>query len=85
MTIHRFDPEHFFNTLGQHPPALRVGPGDTVTWENEGQETHTVKGDGFFSRAMNAGDTFEHKFDKKGSYDYVCTLHPQMQGTVVVG
>ena len=34
---------------------------------------------------MNSGDTYEFTFDKKGSYDYVCTLHPQMQGTVVVG
>lgn len=67
------------------PTGVDVKAGDAVTWENEGEETHTVKGDGFFSRAMNSGDTFEHAFDKKGSYDYVCTLHPQMQGTVVVG
>ena len=67
------------------PTEVDAKAGDTVTWENEGEETHTVKGDGFFSRAMNTGDTFEHKFDKKGSYDYVCTLHPQMRGTVVVG
>ena len=67
------------------PTSVDVKTGDTVTWENEGDQTHTVKGDGFFSRAMNSGDTYEFTFDKKGSYDYVCTLHPQMTGTVVVG
>ena len=30
MTTHRFDPERFFNTMGQHPPALHVQAGDTV-------------------------------------------------------
>ena len=30
MTTHRFDPDVFHNTLGQHPPALRIASGDTV-------------------------------------------------------
>ena len=30
MTTHHFDPERFFNTMGRHPPAHRVQPGDTV-------------------------------------------------------
>lgn len=30
MTIHRFTPTRYFNTLGSHPPALHVAPGDTV-------------------------------------------------------
>src|SRR5215218_10089070 len=33
VTTHRFDPERFFNTMGQHPPALRVQPGDTVVMQ----------------------------------------------------
>ena len=30
MTTHRFDPDTFHTTLGQHPPALRIAPGDSV-------------------------------------------------------
>ena len=66
------------------PASQTVAAGTEVRWENTGAEIHTVKGDGFFSRAMNSGDTYEHKFAKSGTYDYVCTLHPQMQGEVVV-
>src|SRR5215216_7214133 len=33
VTTHRFEPERFFNTMGQHPPALRVQPGDTVVMQ----------------------------------------------------
>jgi acetamidase/formamidase len=28
--IHHLDPDRFYTTLGQHPPALRVQPGDSV-------------------------------------------------------
>jgi acetamidase/formamidase len=30
VTTHHLDPERFYTTLGQHPPALRVQPGDSV-------------------------------------------------------
>ena len=66
------------------PVDFEAKAGEPVRWENEGEQIHNVKGKGFFSRAINAGDTYEFTFKKKGSYDYVCTLHPQMKGTVVV-
>ena len=33
MTTHRFDPDTFHTTLGHHPPALRIAPGDTVVMQ----------------------------------------------------
>ena len=30
MTIHRFEPDHYWNTIGSHAPALRVADGDTI-------------------------------------------------------
>jgi amidase len=33
VTEHRFDPERFFTTIGQHPPAFHVQPGDTVVMQ----------------------------------------------------
>ena len=33
VTTHHFDPETFCTTLGAHPPALRVQPGDTVVMQ----------------------------------------------------
>jgi hypothetical protein len=29
-------------------------------------------------------EQFSHKFEESGNFDYFCTLHPWMQGTVVV-
>jgi len=33
LTTHHHDPETFFNTMGQHRPALHVQPGDTVVMQ----------------------------------------------------
>jgi plastocyanin len=68
------------------PEATTVSIGEAVTWTNEGQVDHTVKGPGFFStKALGNGQKFSHRFSRAGRFDYVCTLHPgQMRGTVVV-
>ena len=58
--------------------------GERVTWENEGEQIHNVKGKGFFSRAIDAGESYSFTFKRSGAYDYVCTLHPQMKGTIAV-
>jgi plastocyanin len=31
-----------------------------------------------------SGNTFTVKFEKQGTYDYLCILHPWMTGSVVV-
>lgn len=68
------------------PTAMTVKAGATVTWTNMDQEPHTVmSSDGLFrSGALDTGDSFSFKFDKPGTYQYVCTIHPRMVGTVVV-
>ena len=33
---------------------------------------------------ISGGGEFKHSFDKAGSFKYVCTVHPGMEGTVVV-
>ncbi len=30
MAVHHFEPTHYFNTIGSHPPVLNIAPGDTV-------------------------------------------------------
>jgi plastocyanin len=67
------------------PEDVTVEPGTTVAWTNNGMTTHTVKGNGFFSEAIDPGADYRYTFDKPGTYKYICTLHPdQMRGTVVV-
>lgn len=68
------------------PTEISVAAGATVTWQNQDEEPHTVTGTGgeFRSGAMDGGDSFSFKFDKPGTYHYVCSIHPKMIGTIVV-
>ena len=68
------------------PATLTVKVGSTVTWTNRDEEPHTVAAsDGsFHSPGMGTGATFSHTFGTAGKFDYVCSIHPMMHGTVVV-
>ena len=65
------------------PKKIEVQPGDTVTWRFEGNSAHNVTGDGYQSDLTKDG-TCEHTFDEAGSFDYVCTVHAGMGGTIEV-
>ena len=67
------------------PKAIRVTAGDTVTWTNDDNFTHTVRVDGQEDHKVDRGDSVSITFDKPGTYHYVCTLHRRdMDGTVTV-
>jgi plastocyanin len=68
------------------PATLTVSAGTTVTWINRDEEPHTVAAsDGsFHSPGMGTGASFTHTFSTAGTFDYLCSIHPMMHGTVVV-
>jgi plastocyanin len=67
------------------PKVIEIEAGDTVTWTNEDNFTHTVQVEGQEDHEVGKGESVEITFDTPGTYDYVCTLHSQdMDGTVVV-
>ena len=79
------------NTNSFSPPAVKVTPGTTVTWEWVGNdpEYNVVATDDAFDSGQptsEAGTVFEHTFDAEGAYKYVSEPHADagMQGVVVV-
>lgn len=68
------------------PQTIEVPVGTTVTWTNQDVTQHTVysKTGVFQSDILQQGDTFSYTFDEPGTYDYICSLHPNMMGQVVV-
>lgn len=68
------------------PATLTVKPGDTVTWTNHDEEPHTVAATGgsFHSPGMDDNGTYSFTFNTPGTFDYICSIHPFMHGTVVV-
>jgi plastocyanin len=68
------------------PAEITVAVGSTVRWTNQDSATHTVKAaDGsWISPNIDQGGTFEKVFDKPGTYDYICGIHPTMKGRIIV-
>ena len=73
------------------PQVIDVTVETAIVWDNADSTVHTVtsgqvpEADGLFdSEMMSAGDSFEFTFTEVGSYDYYCTFHPWMVGTVNV-
>jgi plastocyanin len=70
------------------PARITVQRGTKVTWTNKDDDVHTVVADGdpklWKSPPLDTDDSFSFVFDKPGTYKYICTIHPRMQGTVVV-
>ena len=68
------------------PARLTVKAGTTVTWRNEDDIPHTVTASNrlFKSKALDTDDSFSFTFAAPGTYEYFCSLHPRMTGTVVV-
>ena len=69
-----------------NPATITVKAGATVTWLNLDEEPHTVFSNAglFRSSALDTKESFSFTFDKPGTYHYLCTIHPQMLGTIVV-
>jgi plastocyanin len=65
------------------PQVIEVPTGTTVTWRFTDGLPHNITGDLFSSDDQRAG-TFTHTFQQPGTYRYSCTLHPGMDGRVVV-
>lgn len=67
------------------PETVKINPGTTVRWTNKGDSVHTVVfDDGVSSGKLKKGDTFERTFSENGVYNYYCSIHPSMKGTVIV-
>jgi plastocyanin len=67
------------------PKAIQIEAGETVTWTNDDNFTHTVQVDGRQDHKVGKGESVSIAFDEPGTYHYVCTLHERdMDGTVIV-
>jgi plastocyanin len=68
------------------PDEITVAPGTTVTWVNKEPMPHTVvdTNKGFRSKILAKDGSFSFTFATAGEYDYLCSIHPNMKGKVIV-
>jgi plastocyanin len=68
------------------PGNVKVGLGESVTWTFPEATSHTTTSDqGFWdSGTRSGGATYSRTFTSAGTFDYHCTFHPTMRGSVSV-
>ena len=69
------------------PKAITVKAGQTVTWTNDDGVPHNAvakDGEGPRSELFGKGRSYAWKATTPGTIEYVCTVHPGMDGTIEV-
>ena len=78
---------------GYESPEVTVSPGATIVWDNKDNALHTATSgksptaDGKFDSGIVTANQQSKPVTvptEPGEYPYFCTLHPFLQGTVVV-
>lgn len=67
------------------PSELVVSKGDVIVWTNEDLFPHTATAPGVFdSMTIETKRQWRYTTDKRGKFQYVCTLHPTMKAKLIV-
>jgi plastocyanin/cytochrome c553 len=99
-TLHAGDLAHHDNDAGDgaaaatvlmdgtafQPPGVVVQAGDLVEWINKDPFPHNVSADaaGLHSGDLEPDQTWRFRAATRGTFQYVCTLHPGMSGVLRV-
>jgi plastocyanin len=69
------------------PKIVKVSPGSKVTWRNDDDVPHKIQSSDNRFRGSPLLDTkgvYAVDFKESGEFPYFCSLHPTMQGKIVV-
>jgi plastocyanin len=68
------------------PDPVTIAEGGKVIWQNEDSAPHTATADdgSFDTGTIEEGKLKSETFKKAGTYTYICSIHPEMHGTVEV-
>jgi plastocyanin len=68
------------------PRNLVIPVGSKVTWTNKDEEPHKVAevNSSFTSQPLDTDEGYTYEFKVPGKYEYFCTVHPRMTGTIIV-
>jgi len=71
-----------------NPSTLNIKAGTKITWINNDQAQHKIISvsdeAGPSSDVLSQNDTYTYIFKKAGNFEYRCSFHPSMTGSVVV-
>jgi plastocyanin len=67
------------------PSSVTIAVGKTIEWENRDTIAHTTTSDtGVWSSTISPNGDYQRTFTAAGTFNYRCTLHAGMNGTITV-
>ena len=66
------------------PSTTTIEVGDSVTWSNRDSAPHDATGDGWSTPLLVQGESASVTFEAAGTFGYICSVHPDMTGSVTV-
>jgi len=75
-------------TTFAYPASTPAVIGDVVRWKDAMTFDHTVTSNAplaLWNKSLPAGGSTQRTFTAAGSFPYHCSIHPEMQGDIVVG
>ncbi|OGZ34255.1 MAG: hypothetical protein A2174_03585 [Candidatus Portnoybacteria bacterium RBG_13_41_18] len=74
------------------PQSIRIKAGDILIWTNYDTAPHKILSDqssatylpDLVSDELSRLGQYGYKFNQPGTYNYYCSIHPDMKGTVIV-
>src|ERR1017187_3435475 len=78
--------EVFIDNFSFSPASITVPVGTKITWTNKDDVPHNVvsTAKAFASPVLDTDEKFSFTFDKAGTFDYYCSIHPRMTAKVIV-
>jgi 3',5'-cyclic-AMP phosphodiesterase len=80
------DPTVTIDNFTFTPKTLTIQRGEKVTWTNKDDVPHKVVSvdKKFSSKALDTDQQYSFTFTEPGTYNYFCSIHPRMTGTIIV-
>lgn len=72
------------NNFAFNPDTVTIKAGGSVTFVQKDSIQHDVTFDNKKSPLLKEGENYVIAFDKTGSYKYHCSIHPSMNGKIIV-
>jgi plastocyanin len=69
------------------PTPLKIKVGMTVNWINLDPDIHNIRSRAvglLVSGGLPTSGTYSHTFTEVGEFAYICSIHPDMGGTITV-
>lgn len=71
-------------TWSNNGPSVHTTTSDGGLWNSGSLSAPSGGGGGYGGGGGSLGGTFSRVFTQAGTYDYHCSIHPEMKGSVVV-